>query len=179
MPHPALALGCDGGVVVFGRVRFGVFVFCCGCVFCVVGIVVVVAIVVCLCLSSCLPLSCCVFRFRSAAAAAAAATARLAYYGQPVPYLMPGNNFANGPLIGKRPTGKLFLFFLFSSSGGWEKISSLPHFHVFSYTSCVDLTQFHSQSSWFSVVSFASRDSDSSDSASCPYRRSPLLPQQR
>ena len=37
---------------------------------------------------------------------------------------------------------------------------------------CDILTQFYSQSSWFSGVSFGS---SGSDSASCPYRRSPLL----
>ena len=38
----------------------------------------------------------------------------------------------------------LFFSFFFSSSGGWvEKNSfkSSPHFHVFPYASCVDLTQ--------------------------------------
>ena len=46
-----------------------------------------------------------------------------------------------------------FFYFFFSSSGGWGKIKlfrSSPHFHVFSYASCVDLTQLLSQpnASW-------------------------------
>ena len=56
-------------------------------------------------------------------------------------------------------------------------MSSPQQFHDFSHASCVNLTQLHSQSSWFSGVSFTSRDSDS---ASCrPHRRSPLLLTQR
>ena len=50
----------------------------------------------------------------------------------------------------------------FLSSGGWRKISlSSLHFHVFSYMSCVNLTQLDSQSSWLAGVSFSSRGSDS------------------
>ena len=65
-----------------------------------------------------------------------------------------------------------------SSSGGWGtiklKLTTLPRnfIHVmcrfnsfFFYATRVDLTQLHSQSSWFSGVSFGSRDSD--NSASC------------
>ena len=48
--------------------------------------------------------------------------------------------------------GGIFVsFFFFLSSGGWEKYSfSSPHFHVFSYASCVDLTHLLSQpnASW-------------------------------
>ena len=54
------------------------------------------------------------------------------------------------------------LFFLihFLRRMGEKKISSSPHFYVFSHTSCVNLIQLRSQSSWFSGVSFSSRDSD-------------------
>lgn len=42
----------------------------------------------------------------------------------------------------------LLYFFLFLFSGGWGKQSvSSPRFHAFSFTWCVDLTQFHWQSS--------------------------------
>ena len=66
---------------------------------------------------------------------------------------------------------KLLAYSIGRGSGALKGLSS-PHFHVFSYTSCVDLSQLHSQSSWFFDVSFSFRDSDST---SCPYRRSPLL----
>ena len=45
--------------------------------------------------------------------------------------------------LGRLPTGFPLIFFWFKSSGGWGKIT--PHFHVYSYTSRVDLTQLHSQ----------------------------------
>ena len=64
-----------------------------------------------------------------------------------------------------------FFFFVYPPADGEKKSSSSPHFHVFSYTLCVDLTQLHSQSSWFAGVSYGSRDGDG---ASCPYRRYPL-----
>ena len=57
-------------------------------------------------------------------------------------------------------------FFFFNPPAGKEIYSlSSPHFHVFTYTSCVDSTQLPSQSSWFSGVSFGSHHSDS---VSCP-----------
>ena len=71
------------------------------------------------------------------------------------------------------------ILLFFSSSGGWGKQSlSSPRFHVFSYTSCVDLPQLLSQSSasWLAGVSFGSHYSER---ASGPYRRSPLLLRQR
>ena len=45
---------------------------------------------------------------------------------------------------------------------------SSPHVFLYMY---INLTQLHSQSSWFSGVSFSSRGSDS---VSCPYRRPPF-----
>ena len=62
-----------------------------------------------------------------------------------------------------------------SADGETYRLSS-PHFHVRSYMSSVNISQSHSQSGWFSGVSFGSRDSDS---ASFPYRRSPLLRQRK
>ena len=56
------------------------------------------------------------------------------------------------PTFSFAATGKPFFFFFFLSSGGWGKIKSFssPHFRVFSYASCVDLTQLLSQpnASW-------------------------------
>ena len=69
------------------------------------------------------------------------------------------------------PTNIFFFFFAPSADGEKYSVSS-PYLDVFSYTSCVDLTQVRSQSSCFSGVSFGSRDSDS---ASCPYGRVPVI----
>ena len=70
-----------------------------------------------------------------------------------------------------------FFIIIFISSGGWRKITfSSPHFHVFSYTSCVNLTQLHVRNPALAGVSFSS---GGSDSASCPYRRSPFLKQRK
>ena len=74
-------------------------------------------------------------------------------------------------------------FFFFSLfSGRWGKIklklTTLPRIfiHVVK-TSCVSLTQLHNiRNLALAGVSFSSRGSDS---AGCPYRRSPLLLQQR
>ena len=54
-------------------------------------------------------------------------------------------------------------FFVYPPADGEKKTAgkNSPHFHVFSYTSSVNFTQLRSQSSWFSVVSFGSRGSNS------------------
>ena len=66
-----------------------------------------------------------------------------------------------------------FFFFILRRMG---KTNS-PHFHVFSYASCVDLTQLPSQpnASW-RILRIPLRYSDS---VSCPYQRSSLQPRQR
>ena len=52
------------------------------------------------------------------------------------------------PHICQRPISLSLFLFCFSSSGGWGKTSlSSPHFHVFSYASCVNLAQLLSQPS--------------------------------
>ena len=76
----------------------------------------------------------------------------------------------NNAVACKRVTGDFF-FFNPPADGANQSLSS-PRFHVFSYTSCVDLTQLHSQSRCFSGVSFGPRDSES---ASCHRRDTTAL----
>ena len=60
----------------------------------------------------------------------------------------------------------IFYFYHYPPADGENHSLSSPHFHVFSYTSCVDLTQLHFRNPALAGVPFGSRNSDS---ASCPY----------